>query len=164
MEHNMFNLIAAKTLRNAILALGAVAVFVTASPSSAGGRYAEYEVIYADEVIRGEGRPNVRHNPRWEDQSDLISFRQISRQLRRSGYGSIREMSLRGDEYRVIAVRNNGALVRLRLDAYSGEILSVRRIGWVGSSVRPQPHYRQYEPGYSIQFGFGSERFGSDRY
>jgi uncharacterized membrane protein YkoI len=162
MERKMFNPIAAKTLRNAVLALGAVAAVVTASPSIAGGRYAEDEVIYADEVIRGDirdGRPQVRHAPDWEDQSDYISSRQISRQLRRSGYGSVREISLRGDEYRVIAVRNNGALVRLRLDAYSGEILSARRIGWVGGSVRPLPRHREYEPGYTIQFGFGSDRY-----
>jgi uncharacterized membrane protein YkoI len=158
MERKMFNPIAAKTLRNAVLALGAVAAVVTASPSIAGGRYAEDEVIYADEVIR-DGRPQVRHAPDWEDQSDYISSRQISRQLRRSGYGSVREISLRGDEYRVIAVRNNGALVRLRLDAYSGEILSARRIGWVGGSVRPLPRHREYEPGYTIQFGFGSDRY-----
>ena len=78
--------------------------------------------------------------------------------MRRQGYGSVQEIALRGDEYRVVAVRNNGALVRLRLDAYSGEILSVRRIGWVGAPVRPLPR-RHAEPGFAIEFGWGSDRY-----
>lgn len=156
----MFTPIAAKSLRNAVLALGAAAALFTASPSFAGGRYAEDEVIYADEVVRHdwrEDRPAVRHAPHWDEDGDYLSPRQISRQLRRSGYGSVREIVLRGEQYRVIAVRNNGALVRLRLDAYSGQILSVRRIGWVGSTIRPVPRHR--EPGVSIEFGFGSDRY-----
>jgi hypothetical protein len=162
MERKMFNLTAAKTLRNAIFAVGAAAAVLTASPSIAGGRYVEDEVIYADDGIRRdwrEVRPDVRHTPGWEDEADYLSTRQITRQLRRSGYGSVREIALRGDQYRVIAVRNNGALVRLRLDAYSGEILSVRRIGWVGSTVRPVPRYREREPGVSIEFGWSSDRY-----
>ena len=148
------------SLRNAILGFGAVAAVITASPSMAGGYIAQDEVIYAEEVTSRDWRdvrPDVSRDPRWEDEQDYLSARQISRQLRRSGYGSVREISLRGDEYRVVAVRNNGALVRLRLDAYSGEILSVRRIGWVGSTVRPVPRHRDYEPGYSIQFGWSSD-------
>lgn len=156
----MSNLFTSKSLRNAILGLGAVAVIVTASPSVAGGYSAQDEVIYADEVTSRDWRdvrPGVSKHPRWVEEEEYLSARQISRQLRRSGYGSVREISLRGDEYRVVAVRNNGALVRLRLDAYSGEILSVRRIGWVGSTVRPVPRPREYEPGYSIQFGWSSD-------
>lgn len=156
----MFTTTAAKSLRNAVLALGAAAALFTASPSFAGGRYAEDEVIFADEVVRHdwrEDRPAVRHFPEWEEENDYLSARQISRQLRRSGYGSVREIALRGDQYRVIAVRNNGALVRLRLDAYSGEILSVRRIGWVGTTIRPVPRHR--EPGVSIEFGWSSDRY-----
>lgn len=156
----MSDLFIVKSLRNAILGLGAVAAVVTASPSLAGGFNAQDEVIYADELIRNdwrEHRPEVRQHPRWVEEQEYLSARQISRQLRRSGYGSVREIALRGDQYRVVAVRNNGALVRLRLDAYSGEILSVRRIGWVGSTVRPAPHYRERDPGYSIQFGWSSD-------
>jgi hypothetical protein len=165
MEHKMFNPIAAKTLRNAILGLGAVAAVMTSSPSMAGGYNGEDEVIYAEESYRGDWRdgnrrprPDVRPAPDYED-FDLIPARQITRQLRRAGYGAVREIALRGDQYRVIAVRNNGALVKLRVDAYSGEILSVRRVGWVGGSVRPLPPRHRVEPGYTIQFGFGSDRY-----
>lgn len=149
-----------KSLRRAVLGLGAVAAIVTASPSIAGGYNALDEVIYADELVRNdwrESRPVVRQHPRWVEEEEYLSARQIARQLRRSGYGSVREIALHGDQYRVMAVRNNGALVRLRLDAYSGEILSVRRIGWVGGSVSPVPRHRDYEPGYSIQFGWSSD-------
>lgn len=155
----MFNPFAANSLRNAILGLGAFAALATATPSVAGGYLGEDEVIYAGESWRGdwrEGRRHVRPAPVYED-FDLIPARQITRQLRRAGYGTVREIALRGDQYRVVAVRNNGALVKLRVDAYSGEILSVRRIGWVGSSVRPVPHFRDREPGYSIQFGWSSD-------
>ena len=81
----MSNLFTSKSLRNAILGLGAVAAVVTSSPSMAGGYIAQDEVIYAEEVTSRDWRdvrPDVSRDPRWEDEQDYLSARQISRQLR----------------------------------------------------------------------------------
>ena len=74
--------------------------------------------------------------------------------LRNQGYVQVTEISLRGDQYRVIAVRRNGAIVKLRLDAYEGNILSVRRVGW--APRRDFHPRRQIKPGLTIEFGFDS--------
>ena len=92
----------------------------------------------------------------WNQDEDFISPRQISRMLRNQGYVQVTEISLRGDQYRVTAVRRNGAIVRLRVDAYEGNVLSVRRVGWV---QRQEFHGRRHiEPGLTIEFGFDSRR------
>ena len=102
----------------------------------------------------GRNRPNVRQLPVIEDY-DVIPTRKIIRQLRRQGYGQVQEIALRGDTYRILAVRNNGAMVKLRLDAFTGEILTVKRVGWVSAPVREVPR-RHVEPGVTIEFGWGN--------
>ncbi len=158
----MFKSIAAAPFRKTVLAFGALATLAVASPSLAGG-YVDADVIYAEgydnPAFHGDDhrRPIIRHLPPVaEDEYDVISARQIVRQLRRQGYGNVQQIALRGDTYRVVAVRNNGALVKLRVDAYSGEILSATRVGWVSDRVRPLPR-RHVEPGVSIEFGWGSQ-------
>lgn len=154
----MFKSLAATPLRKIALATVALTMLAGASPSFAGG-YDDPDVIYADESQRvieyDRHRPLVRPAPVIEDY-DVIPARHIVRQLRRQGYGQVQEISLRGDTYRIMAVRNNGGYFKLRVDAYSGEILTAKRVGWVGSPVRPMPR-RHADPGLSIEFGWGSQ-------
>jgi hypothetical protein len=148
-------------IRKSMLALVAISGLAV-SPALAGGYQGENGVIYANEDFR-----DVREFPRrpphppviehdWDQDQDFISPRQISRMLRHQGYVQVTEISLRGDQYRVIAVRRNGAIVKLRLDAYEGNILSVRRVGWVQRREFHKP--RHIEPGLTIEFGFDSRR------
>jgi Peptidase propeptide and YPEB domain len=159
----MFKSIAAKQFRNIALATVALSVMGGAAPSFAGG-YGDPDIIYADQFDGGPEMtgeqlyPSRREHPRPApviEDDDTLSARQIVRVLRRQGYGQIQEISLRGDTYRVMAIRNNGALVKLRVDAFSGEILSARRVGWINAPVRPMPR-RHGDSGVTIEFGFGS--------
>ncbi len=159
----MFKSLTASPLRKFALATVALTMLAGAAPSMAGG-YDDEDVIYADqregfmEYDRPEydrHRPLVRPAPVIEDY-DVIPARRIVRQLRRQGYGQVQEISLRGDTYRIMAVRNNGAYFKLRVDAYSGEILTAKRVGWVGAPVRPMPR-RNADPGVTIEFGWGSQ-------
>ncbi len=155
----MFKSLAANPLRKIALLTVALSALACATPSLAGGGYGDPDVIYADQFDGrpqyDDPRPHVRQMPVIEDY-DVIPARQITRLLRRQGYGQLQEISLRGDTYRVVAIRNNGALVKLRVDAYSGEVLSAKRIGWVSAPVRPMPR-RHAEPGVTIEFGWGSQ-------
>ncbi len=153
----MFKSLAASPLRKFALAAVAMSVLAGAAPALAGG-YDDTDVIYADQFggrsFDGRNRPNVRQLPVIEDY-DVIPTRKIIRQLRRQGYGQVQEIALRGDTYRILAVRNNGAMVKLRLDAFTGEILTVKRVGWVSAPVREVPR-RHVEPGVTIEFGWGN--------
>lgn len=157
-------------LRRSALAIFAVAAMGAATPAFAGG-YNDPQVIFADDYGQnGVAIPQRHHLPEalpdfqpQEVQPDygLLSPREIMRQLRHQGYGKVQEITQRGTEYRVVAVRYNGALVKLTVDGETGEILSERRVGWVRNSqirepaypVRPHPR-----SGFSIQFGFGNIR------
>jgi uncharacterized membrane protein YkoI len=148
-------------IRKSMIALVAVSG-LAAAPALAGGYDEANGVIYADQDYqpvrefprRPPQPPVVEHD--WDQDQDIISPRQISRMLRHQGYVQVTEISLRGDQYRVIAVRRNGAIVKLRLDAYEGNVLSVRNVGWV---QRRDFHPRRHmEPGFSIEFGFDSRR------
>jgi hypothetical protein len=139
-------------MRKTALALIAVSGLI-ATPSLAGGYGRDPEVIYGDDgygVVRDMPvRPlPPRHvEPDWQQETDFISPRQISRMLRHQGYAHIAEFSQRGDLYRVIAVRRNGALVKLKIDAFDGSILSARRVGWA-------PRLPQRDrSGFTIEFG-----------
>jgi uncharacterized membrane protein YkoI len=138
-------------LRNTALALVAVAG-LSAAPAYAGGFNGDDGVIYADQnfrvVTEEHRRPAPRHydDVRYED--DFLSPRQVSRILRHQGYGRVTELYLRGDTYRAIAVRPNGAVFKLRVDAENGYIISARRVGWA-----PRPHHRQGS-GVTIEFGW----------
>lgn len=153
----MFKSLVATTFRKIALTTVAISALAGAAPSFAGG-YDDQDVIYADQqqgfMEYDRHRPLGRSAPVMEDE-DVLSARFISRELRRQGYGQIQEISLRGDIYRVMAIRNNGALVKLRVDAYTGEILTAKRVGWISAPVRPMPR-RHATPGVSIEFGFGS--------
>ncbi len=147
--------------RKSMIALVAISG-LAAVPALANGYPDEDGVIIADpdfQQVREFPRrppppPVIEHD--WDQDEDFISPRQISRILRNQGYVQVTEISLRGDQYRVTAVRRNGAIVRLRVDAYEGNVLSVRRVGWV---QRQEFHGRRHiEPGLTIEFGFDSRR------
>ena len=154
-------------LHRSALVIFAVAAMGAAVPAFAGG-YNDPQVIFAEDLGQGGAAiPQRQHRvevlPNLREDYGLLSQRDIVRQLRRQGYGKVQEISLRGSEYRVVAIRNNGALVRLMVDGETGEILSERRVGWVRNSqvreplypVAPRPRPRS---GFSIQFGFGDIR------
>ncbi|KQT52109.1 MULTISPECIES: hypothetical protein [unclassified Aureimonas] len=105
-----------------------VAAIALTGAASAGGRYdRDIVVVQSYEQVRDRGD--------WRDardDDDIISERRLARQLRRQGFVEIEDIDLRRDRYIVRAVRPNGALVRLAVDAYDGEILARERIGWAG--------------------------------
>ena len=148
-------------IRKSMIALVAMSA-LAAVPAFAGGHSDDTGMIYADpdfQDVREFPRrppppPVVEHD--WDQDQDFISPRQISRILRNQGYVRVTEISLRGDQYRVTAVRRNGAIVRLRVDAFEGNVLSVRRVGWVQRQDFRQ--HRRIEPGLTIEFGFDSRR------
>jgi hypothetical protein len=152
----MVNIIARKTC----LALTAAATLLVAAPAFAGG-WGEPEVIFTQEEVIVDRRDN--HYPIYEDDNeyDVLSRHQIIRALRHQGYCEVREIGLRYNTYRVVAIRQNGAVVKLSVSAIDGSVLSERRIGWARSAPariyqRPVPRYRHIEPGVSIEFGWSS--------
>lgn len=157
-------------LRRSAFAIFAIAAMGAAAPAFAGG-YNDPQVIFADDYGQnGIAIPQRHHRPEvlpdfqpqdLREDYGLLSPRDVVRQLRRQGYGKVQEISQRGADYRVIAIRNNGALVRLMVDGETGEILSERRVGWVRNSQIREPLYQNAprpRPGFSIQFGFGDSR------
>jgi hypothetical protein len=158
----MFKSLAASPLRKFAFVAAALAAIAGVGPAAAGG-YDDQDVIYADQqqgfMEYDRRRPLVREEPVIED-DDVIPARHIVRQLRRQGYAQVQEISLRGDTYRIMAIRNNGGYFKLRVDAYSGEILTAQRVGWVGRHIRPEPRplpRRHSDPGVTIEFGWGSQ-------
>lgn len=145
-------------MRNSVFAIAAVAGISAAVPAASARDFGDPDVIYIDREARNF-RSEMRHAYR-----DVLSEHQIVRVLRDHGYRDVREISLRGDRYRVIAVRRNGAVVKLRVSAFSGNILSEVRVGWVRH--RPvydvEPHHprpRGHDgSGFSIEFGWDPYR------
>lgn len=143
-------------LRNTALALIAVAG-LSASPAFAGGFVSDEDVIYADRVEGGVREDHRPAPPREFDhdwvryQDDFLSPRQVSRIIRGQGYGRVTQISLRGDVYRVVAVRPNGAVVKLSVDAETGDVLSARRVGW-------EPRHHREGSGLTIEFGWDNRR------
>jgi uncharacterized membrane protein YkoI len=147
-------------LRKSMFALAAISG-LAAAPALAGDRPDETGMFY-----NGDDYQQVREFPRrpppptfeqnWNQDEDFISQREIAHMLRRQGYVQIADISLRGDQYRVTAVRRDGAVIRLRLDAYDGDVLSARPVGW---APRQDFHpHRHSESGLTIEFGFDRNR------
>lgn len=106
-----------------------VAALALTGAASAGGRY-ERDLVVVQSIEQVRDRGGDWRDGRYDD--DVISERRLVRQLRRQGFVEIEDIDLRRDRYIVRAVRPNGALVRLAVDAYDGEILARERIGWAG--------------------------------
>ena len=144
-------------LRQSATAIVAITMFGAASPAFAGG-YQDPQVIYAENGDDYSAPQQDYQQDEQQDEYSLLSPREILSGLRHQGYGRVQEISLRGDQYRVVAIRHNGAVVRLKIDGQSGEILSECRIGWVRNTGY-QNHVRPYRnQGLTIQFGYSTIR------
>ncbi len=151
----MFNTL----IRKSAIALAAGTLLLAVAPANAGGSDEPRVIMSEDGVIidvRDTRRPVYDEDYRHE----VLSQRQIVRALRHQGYPEVREIGFGHNAYRVVAIRHNGAVVRLKVSARDGRILSERRIGWVRSAPariyeRPAPR-RHIEPGVSIEFGWSS--------
>jgi uncharacterized membrane protein YkoI len=97
------------------------------------------------------GYDGDRRGDRRGGYDDVLPERRIIRMLSRQGFVSVDDIRLRRGRYIVEAVRPNGALVRLAIDAYDGEILSRERIGW--SRGRPGR-------GDGVEFDLGGAALG----
>ena len=147
-------------MRNSVFALAAVAGLAATAPSAIARDFAEAEIYFSD---GGRGEHRGFEGGR-SIHRDILSGREIARALRYQGYADIREMDMRGDRYRVIAVRRNGAVVKLRVNAFTGDIMSEVRVGWVGPRhigdrfpTGPRPHHGRGD-GVIIEFGWSSIR------
>jgi hypothetical protein len=154
-ESTMFNTL----IRKSAIAFAAGTLLFVAAPAIAGG-WDEPRVIVSEDGIIINGRDTRR--PVYDDdyRHEVLSQRQIVRALRHQGYPEVREIGFRHDTYRVVAIRHNGAVVKLKVSALDGRILSERRIGWVRSAPtriyeHPAPR-RHIQPGVSIEFGWSS--------
>lgn len=135
---------------------------VTAIPgeAAAGQRFQDGrgEIVVVREDYAHDGRRDYRGGRRAYRYEDVIPERRIVRRLIRKGFVSVEDIYLRRDRYIVEAIRPNGALVRLAIDAYSGEILVRERIGWVRDGGRRGPG-RGWSRSPDIEFDFGGGTF-----
>ncbi|BDA83486.1 hypothetical protein Sa4125_10280 [Aureimonas sp. SA4125] len=114
-------------MKTTIAALAALLI-LGATAAEAGQRW-----YPEDGFVEVQGRDHGREYRRDERRGgydDVIPERRIIRMLSRQGFVSVDDIRLRRGRYIVEAVRPNGALVRLSVDAYDGDILSRERIGW----------------------------------
>lgn len=168
-------------MKSALAALSALVLFAGLGTSAhAGPRHSDRgDFVYVQDGYDGpDGRYNGpdRRYERWDrgDRRDgrggwrdhgrprfdrggpeLLPEGRIIRKLVRQGFVSIEDIRLRRDRYIVEATRPNGALVRLSVDAYDGEILSRDRIGWSSDGGGRRPG-----PGWGGREDFGGGRFG----
>ena len=118
--------LAMKSVLSALLvSLGLAAV---ALPAQADWR--ERGAIHVERDGRLDADRWEHRGPRREAFRDVLPERRIARILRRSGFVDIRDIRLRRDRYVATAVRPNGAVIRVALDARDGDILGSERIGW----------------------------------
>ena len=140
----------------ALLALAALSL-----PASAGqrdfGRHDPRDVVIVQDRDFGRSYGDDRRFGRGDRFDGVIPERRIVRRLMRDGFVSVEDIDLRRDRYVVRAVRPNGALIRLAIDAYDGEILSRERIGWARErGYRGRPDDRRDRSGIEFDFGTGS--------
>lgn len=152
----MFNTL----MRKSAIAFAAGTMLLAAAPAFAES-WVESRVVVTEDGLIVDGRDTRRPIYEEEYRHEVLSQRQIIRALRHQGYPEVREIGFRHNTYRVVAIRHNGAVVKLKVSALDGSILSERRIGWVRSAPtriyeHPAPRYRHAEPGVSIEFGWSS--------
>lgn len=121
-----------------------------AAPASAEPRLEHWHRAMAD--ARSD-RPSERHRFERGDRTVLPQSR-IERIVRRGGFAEIEEVRLRRDRYVVTAVRPNGAVFRLALDARDGDVIGSERIGWAkGYDRRDYDRARPASAGSHGPFG-----------
>lgn len=158
-----------KTALAALTALIAATAF--AAPAAASDRFfGEPGVIAVQDWDRDRGdrddwrgrdgwreRRDFRRDG-WDDGRDALSERQVARRLIRQGFVRIEDIDRRRDRFIVRAVRPNGALIRLAVDAYDGSIIARERIGWVaGDRGFDRDRHR---PASGIEFDLGNGTLG----
>lgn len=89
------------------------------------------------------------------DRDGVIPEHRVIRLVLRQGFVSIADIRLRRDRYVVRAVRPNGALEQLSIDAFNGDILGRHRIGWGDYGGD-----RDWRGHAGSEFRFGGGRFG----
>jgi hypothetical protein len=103
-----------------------------------------------------------RHFERSFD-DDILSKHHIARLLYQHGYTQIRDIYLRFETYDIVAIRSNGAVIKLQVSAMNGDIFSQNRIDWVRarpvtSYHRPVSFYKHNEKELIIEFNWSSGR------
>lgn len=151
----MFNSI----IRKSVIAFAAASTLFVAAPAVASG-WDEPELVVTEQGVFIDGR-NTRRDYYEEENQRYLSQAQIVRALRHQGYAEVREIGFRHDTYRVVAIRHNGAVVKLKVSAQNGQVISERRIGWVRSAPsrvydHPAPRRHHGQSGFSIEFGFAN--------
>lgn len=158
-----------RVLAALLVSLGVCAVALPASAAPAGGIGVERddgldwrgarleprrEALRNDEAFRRQGSEEGRGAAH-----GVLSEQRIERILRRSGFVGIEDIRLRRDRYVVTAVRANGAVFRIALDAGDGDILGSERLGWTrGYDRRDFDRFRNEERRASSpasRLGFG---------
>jgi hypothetical protein len=147
-------------MRKTAIAFAAGTLLFVAVPAIAGD-WDERRVIVSEDGLIINGRDTRRPIYVEDYRHEVLSQRQIIRALRHQGYPEVREIGFRHNTYRIVAIRHNGAVVKLKVSAHDGRIFSEQRIGWVRSAPtriyeHPVPRYRHAEPGVSIEFGWSS--------
>ncbi|MFK8034491.1 MAG: hypothetical protein AB8B94_10140 [Hyphomicrobiales bacterium] len=114
-------------IKKSIIAATALtmATFATA-PAQADGFYFGF---YGNNG--GFGIHSDRHTPRYHKPRAVhraLSRKQVRRSLRHRGFHDFRRVERRGNRFVVVAENRRGRLIRLRVNAYTGEIERRRRL------------------------------------
>lgn len=102
-----------------------MATFATA-PAQADGFYFGFYGNNGGFGIHRDHRTPKYHQKRFQHRA--LSRKQIRRSLRHRGFHDFRRVERRGNRYVVVAENRRGRLLRLRVNAYTGEIERRRRI------------------------------------
>ncbi len=110
-----------------------VSVFVLAAALSPLPAFADEAPFSFAQEEAGEPVPDERSatvlRPQDPERQEL-TLEEIAVLLSSEGYGEIRRASRSGDAWRIVAVRNNGAVHELTISAFDGVIFSRRKAGW----------------------------------
>lgn len=131
-----------------------IALTVLSGHAAAGSRFEER--FLRGGYVEVDDRGGYRQGGRSARYEDVMPERDIVRSLIRRGFVSVEEVRLRRDRYIVEAVRPNGALIRLVIDAYDGEIIGRERIGWVRDRGGRGPRGGWGGNGIELDLGGGS--------
>ncbi|KAB0678780.1 hypothetical protein [Aureimonas leprariae] len=156
-------------MRSALAALAFLAVpAFTGGPAAAFDRFGDEGPGIFSVQERGWGddwrerrdwRGGWDHRGGWGRRGDMLSEGQVARRLMRQGFVRIDDVDLRRDRYIVTAIRPNGALIRLAVNAYDGDVVARERIGWVaGGRGGYDRDYRR--PATGIEFDLGGGTLG----
>ncbi len=119
--------------KNTIIAAATLGLMAfTALPAQANGFYFGFQGnnggigIYTHDYGYKPNWRHKRHAPRYyvpQYQHHALTRKQIRRSLRQRGFRDFHKIKRKGSRYVVVAENRRGRLLRLRVDAYSGQIL-----------------------------------------